>query len=49
MDNKQINQAKSEDETDLLNHCVQYAKVILNEQLARIKSKNMTLRLNLNS
>ncbi|HNM00744.1 MAG TPA: hypothetical protein PKO13_09110, partial [Nitrosomonas sp.] len=39
MDNNQINQTKSEDETDSLNNCIQYARTILNEQLARIKRK----------
>lgn len=39
MDNNQINQTKSEDETDSLNNCIQYAKTILNEQLTRIKRK----------
>lgn len=39
MDNNQVNQAKSGDETDLFNNCIQHTKAILNEQLDQIKSK----------
>lgn len=39
MDNNQVNQAKGENETDILNNCIQHARAILNEQLAQIKSK----------